>query len=146
MDFHDTVMGHQFYQSTMPSIAKSLKVIADNIEKTAADKKAVASGTFCAVMCTGPLGDTVEPVSVGALGCYKSLFQDFETAREVMRSEVIRFFNSVGWTETSAESFDDIRKSGFTVDDNLDCIRLFSGASFPGRPADFVWQIVELNS
>ena len=32
MDFHDTQMGHQFYMSTMPRIAKSLEKITEELE------------------------------------------------------------------------------------------------------------------
>jgi hypothetical protein len=38
-DFHRTVMGHRFYEGTMPELVAQLKRLNDNIEKLIAKDK-----------------------------------------------------------------------------------------------------------
>ena len=103
MDFFETVMGRQFYTTTMPSIAKSLKIIAENIETKQRTEQYVVVRSYS-------FDKTVEPVRRIAAGKTQAVFGTKEEAKRLMEDDLVAHFNSNGWEDDIVPDIETIER------------------------------------
>ena len=136
MDFFETVMGRQFYTTTMPSIAKSLKIIAENIETKQRTEQYVVVRSYS-------FDKTVEPVRRIAAGKTQAVFGTKEEAKRLMEDDLVAHFNSNGWEDDIVPDIETIESRGYTVDKTDTSLSLSSNE--PSYDTDTIyWHILAL--
>ena len=130
MEFFETIMGRQFYQGTMPSIARSLEVIAKDIQTRNEQK--------CIVTRTNNFDKKVTLLSKNN----SNLFRSEEEAKDAIKTDLITMFNDSGWEDDIVNTYDDIRSKNYCIEEEENTV-VFYASPYPD-PDTFVWTILPI--
>ena len=101
INFHETVMGKQFIQGTMPAIARSLETIAEEMQKKNAEEKKDEKELWLLIRVSGLQGGCMSEVHQ-----YKNHAEVFRT----MESEIASYVSVQLSLKEIPVNFDEVEK------------------------------------